>query len=587
MVPLREHLFISREYEIHQTFTTGGNELYISNKKAVSTLTLIILMLCAAVLGGIISYMSVIANFYLEPENTVGLVITEVNFPVDHADYFDITIMNPSHSPSGTNIAEIYFTSDGKRKNVTNTDLGELPIFLERGNSKTIRCFEKWGQFAGKTITVHVSATDASGAVRSVKTEYVKLEMEVEFDAAVSCKQFNLTIRNYPQSAINLTLTKVYINWEIPENIVLLPNCENATFPMSLPLNRSVSFQCFYDWESFVNPLVHVETLEGYYIEKRANATASILLLTTDVAFNETSSNEISVAILNSAESSTPVDITNIALAYDNKTDFINGSLVNPPLPYRLEKNKTVTFNCIWNWSNQSYRDINTTITAHTKQGFVSQSKTVRTPPQVVGKITDVRFDLDDTENFFVNVTNMPCSLHQINVTKIELDQNLTVMNYSIIDVGKQVMFNCKYNWTSFVGQNATITVHITYNENETSILCNLTLPYFKIRGVPFSNFSLGNSYVNITIYTSEFSTINATITQIFIETEGGTRLIDGTITSPKISPDGYELAKGIEITIVCPWDWNPYLGENVTVIVQTADGFQASKTVQVEQSLP
>jgi hypothetical protein len=66
--------------------------MHTPNKKAVSTLILIILMLCAAVLGGIIAYMSVIANFYLEPENTVGLVITEVYFTVDHADYFEVTI---------------------------------------------------------------------------------------------------------------------------------------------------------------------------------------------------------------------------------------------------------------------------------------------------------------------------------------------------------------------------------------------------------------------------------------------------------------------------------------------------------------
>ena len=52
------------------------------NKKAVSSLTLIILMLVSAVIGGIIAYMLTIA-YYVEieyniPENKIILTITDV-----------------------------------------------------------------------------------------------------------------------------------------------------------------------------------------------------------------------------------------------------------------------------------------------------------------------------------------------------------------------------------------------------------------------------------------------------------------------------------------------------------------------------
>lgn len=581
-------MFIERTYlsgSVRYNRTNKISEMInmhaLANAKAISNLGIIILMLGSAIFGGIISYMWVISNFYLEPRNTVDLVITDAKFPVNHADFFNITAMNPSHSPSATNITQIYFTVEGDNGiyNVTKTNPG-LPISLEKGTFKTIKCFPQggWGQFAGKTITVHVIGTNATGAIRSVKTKYVKLETDVDFNAAVSCKRFNVTVENDPYSAINLTLKKIYINWQSPENITLLPERENITLPMTIPIRKRISLQCFYDWETLVNPMVRIETSEGYIVEKRANASASVLLLISDVRFNETNPDEMSLKISNSAESSTLVDVSRVVLTYDNGTQYsINANL-------RINRNESVTFNCHWPWKN--YRDRNVTITAYTKQGFASPSKTVKTPPQVVWKIADVNCDLGNTTFFWVDVTNMPCSLYEINVTGIDFNSHSTNMTSLIIFTGDQKVFTCEYNWTSFVGKNANITVHVLYKRNESSsISYSLTLPYFKIVDVSFSSFLLGNPYVNITVCNSEFSTINATITEILIETENGTYLIDGTLTNPQISPNGYELTKGMNVTIVCPWNWRTYSNQEVTVRVHTADGCEATKTVIIPSS--
>jgi len=548
------------------------------NKKGVSTFILIILLLCSAVLGALLSYMWVMSNFYLEPENTVDLVITEVDFPVDHADYFYVTVMNPSHSPSETNITQIYFREEGKTtiSNVTDTYPEKLPIQVERGTSKTIKCVENWGESAGKEITVHVSALNASGAVKTVKTSFVKLELDVYFNALISCKEFTAVIRNPLNSAINLTLTRILVNGETPENMTI-------TLPRNLNVLESITLTGFYNWENLVNPRVRVETAEGYYAERATSANATMLLLVTDVIFNETNPNEAGVTLFNSEGSAISVDITNIALTYANKTDYINGSRANPSLPHRLGRNSNETFNCNWNWTDKSYRDIYVTVTAYTQQGFVSQPKTVKTPSEVVAKITDVEFDIDDTEHFLVNVTNMPSSLHEINVTKIMFNQNLTDTDSSIVAIGNQTSFICGFNWTGFLRENITITVYVAYDQTEKAMLpYHLILPYYKIKEVSFSTFELGNPYVNITIYNSNFSTINATITKILVKTENGTYLIDGTITNPKISPNGYNLTIGEEISIICPWNWNSYIGKDITIIVQSVDGFQASKNVQV-----
>ncbi len=243
---------------------------------------MIILLLVAVIFGALISYMWVMANFYLEPENTVDLAITEAVFPVNHADYFNLTLMNPAHSASGTNITKIYLTvENGKNLTEVNSTYPEtLPMPLPKGTTKTLQCYAYWGAFAGKEITVHVASVNGSGAAKAVKTETVQLELNVIFNASLTCKEFSASVINGLNSKINLTLTKVLVNNEPLQNL-------SISLPRTVPPGTSASFKGFYNWEYMANPLVNVTTAEGYWIAKRANATASVLLLVTDVSFDE------------------------------------------------------------------------------------------------------------------------------------------------------------------------------------------------------------------------------------------------------------------------------------------------------------
>jgi hypothetical protein len=561
----------------------------ITNKKAVSTIILIILILCSVVFGAFLSYMWVMANFYLEPENTVGLVITQVDFPVDHADYFYVTVMNPSHSPSGTNITEIYFTVEGNDKlyNVTDTSPA-LPISLEKGTNKTIKCSQDWGEFAGKTIAVQVSAMDASGAEASVKTKFVKLELETQFNATISCKQFNVTIKNDPQSAINLTLTRIYINLMSVENVSRLPDGQNVTFPINLFAGNSISLRCLYDWNTFSNPKIRVETSEGYYAEASANATASVFLLITDVVFNETNPDEVSVTVSNSQYSSTPVDISDIVLTYHNGTQDqqydINGSLTNPPFApyYRLDIGNTTTFNhCIWNWRN--YRDQNVTITAKVKQGFTPASETKKTPPPVVFKIKEVSFNLTDTSHFMVTVANMPCSLQNITITTIKVNETSLALNQTV-NIDEEKSFNCTFDWTNLRGEEVNITAYTS--DGLYALPINITLPSVDLKilvnELDFAKSTEGIPYVNVTIMNTLFSNRTVKIAQIIFKTENTTAIIDGALTNPALVPNGYILTVGANVTILCPWNWTLYPNLDLAITVQTAEGFSISQTLQI-----
>jgi hypothetical protein len=540
------------------------------NKKAVSTIILIVLILCSAVFGALLSYMWVMGNFYLEPE-TVDLVITNVDFPVDHADYFYVTVMNPSHSPSGTNITEIYFTVEGDNKlyNVTGTSPESLPITLERGTSETIKCLLSWGEFAGKIITVHVSAMNASGAVVYTSTEYVKLEVTAILNAALNCKQFNITIKNDPQSAINLTLTKIYINRMPIENISRLPDDQNVTFPIDAVAGNLISLRCLYNWETFKNPTIRVETSEGYYAETSANATASVLLLITDVAFNETNPNEVSITVLNSEVSSTSVDVSDIVLTYNNGTKYhINGSLTSPSLPHTLQTNSNVTFRCVWPWKD--YRDKNVSITVYTRQGYTPVSEMVKTPPEIVLKIM-ANFNLTDTDHFLVNVTNMLCSLQNITVTQIKFDTNQTSFTPQNITAGDWKQFNCTFNWTAFRRNTVTVTV----NASNVIVLQNVTLPYMylKIINANFTTTENGKNF-NVTIENIGNSLLNANITRIVVRFENETVF--------KVDGIEYIIEVGKNATLTFSWDWSLCKNKEVTISVYTSEGLEFVDTFTV-----
>lgn len=554
-------------------------------KRAISTLIVILLILCSLIIGGLTSYVWVLSNYYLEPENKIQLSIIDLNFAADHADYFYMTIMNPSHSPSGANITQIYYTIEGESNyhNVSTTEPESMPIRIERGTTKTVKCKTGWGEFAGKNITVHVVPLDGSGASLSATTKFVKLDVGTLFNATDSSKYFNVTVKNHEDSAINLTMINVYFNY-----YTLIPH-ENISIvlPKTFSNGTLVSFDCTYDWSNTVNPTVLVETAQGYiaYVTANVSATAN-LAIRTPLAFNESDPTEFNVTVANLADSSTSVNITSFDLTYDNGTQYhISSAYTSPSLPYKLDINSTGTITCKWNWTN--YRDRNVTITAYTKQGFVFPSKTVKTPSPVIFKIDTVDFNVTASGFFLVNVTNIPGSTKSINVTQINLNNNVTSFQPQIIPVGETMQFNCTFDWTSLKGNTATVTVYVADGllQANSTILPSVDLQVSD--AIVFGTTPEGFKYVNITIVNSAFSTREVTITQILFKTENKTDSIDGTISNPQFAPTGYALPTGSSVTVACIWNWTPYPGEDVTITVQTADGLTASRTFNIPLSPP
>jgi hypothetical protein len=511
------------------------------------------------------------ANYYMEPENMVDLVITSVDFPVNHADYFFVTVMNPTHSVSGTNITEIYFTVEGNdtKYSVSHTYPEELPITLDKGTTKTIKCDKNWGEFAGKTITVHISATNASGATYSFKTEFVKLHVQAYFNATESIKYFNVTIKNDAQSKINLTLTEVdfkVVDYQPITNM-------SIELPIVVPINSSIEFQCDFDWQGYPKPTVRVKTLEGYIFEVEEEVPLIAKLAVINVAFSETNTTELGVTLWNSPDSGTLVDVVNVTLI-DGEGNETEIGTFEPPV--RINKNETVTLNCAWNWTE--YRNKDVTITAYTKQGFKADSKTVKTPGPVVLKIMSLDFNLTGTESFSVNVQNMPCSIQAANITNFTIfyNNNFTEINGTavspnlsyILAVRENQTFNCTFNWASYKGLTINVTV---YTEEGFNATYSLTLPNVLLT-VDFDS-GKSTNYFTITIQNKAYLTIN--VTEIYVNDT----LINASITYPALP---VTIENNESITIVCPFEWQSLSGKEVTIIVKTENGFDITTTLVV-----
>jgi hypothetical protein len=527
-------------------------------------------------------------NYYNMPEDTTLLIVTNVIFPGPPAidlTYFNVTILNPSNSISDVNITAIRLSVEEKNEvyNITATDPEPLPFLIKRGTEHTFKCKKNWSDFAGETVRIEPVAVNASTKSYSYTTPRVKLNLTPNFDVTKSVEYFDLAIENMG-SIINITLSEIMLfGTSIKENVT-------PSLPYVLPPNQSETFRCDYNWESLrkQNVTITVESSEGYEKVYTTNELLGAVLSIQEVKFDYTDVMYFNLTISNSEDSTASATINRINLTLqDGTTVVINNTI--PPITIQsifntIRSNETKTFKCFWNWTQ--HRNETLTINAYALEGFTIPSKTTQTPPAVVWNITEVSFDLDDVAHFLVNVTNMRCSLHEINITKIMLDKNETIIDPPVtIQPGEQKAINCTLYWEDWINKTATITV-LTKSMNVSKIM-KISPVGLKLLGDDFIFSDLHDQYtnvtipyVNVTISNSINSLQNVTIIRIIFETQNKTYEIDSALTYPKLAPSGYILRKGENSIITCLWNWVLYLGSYpIKVTVYTAEGFQVSRT--------
>lgn len=534
-----------------------------SNVKAISTLMLTILMLCSVVLGAVISYLWVMASYYNMPENTTLLIVEDAVFPVFNARYFNVTILNPSNSISDVNITAIRLSVKGKNEvyNVTTAD-PHLPFPLRRGTRQTFKCIKNWGNFAGETVRIEPVAASASTKSYSYITPRVKLKLTTNFDVSQSIEYFNLTVENSAESVINLTISEIGV---FGFSINVTP-----PLPYILSPSQTKMFRCNWNWENLrgENVTITVKTSEGYESVYTTNKLPGAVLYIDEVKFDYTDTTYFNLTISSSEHSTATVTINRVNLTLPDETTITLNT--TPPLdiiPIPVPPNQTLTIKCFWNWTE--YRNETITVRVYTKQGFTALGKTVITPPAIIWDITDVKFDLDYIEHFLVNVTNMRCSLQNINITQIRFNENVTEIMLSSCEIsaGEERQLSCAFNWTGFKGQNVTITVCTADGLN---ISKDIMLPSVKLKIISASfKASEDGRYLNITVENVKESLLDVTVARIVVSLENETVYESRGI--------GILIEVGKNVTLTFSLNWDAYENEEVTISVFTEEGFEAT----------
>ena len=141
----------------------------------------------------------------------------------------------------------------------------------------------------------------------------------------------------------------------------------------------------------------------------------------------------------------------------------------------------------------------------------------------------------------------------------------------STLNKNSSETFVCPWNWTENRDKKVTVTIYTL--QGITAQYSQVT-PAPIILEIPEIDFNpLDTAIFRVTVENSEFSVADANITEITVILEDDiTKKINVTTPSlPKV------LNRTHLVQFNCTWSWGEYSGKNITLAVQTQEGYSAS----------
>jgi hypothetical protein len=249
---------------------------FIHDVKGISKLVLIFLLLVAFAFGALISYIWTMgfyapAEFHLPQRPTIE--IENVAFDEQDASFVDVTLLNPSYSPSDATILRIEArTLDDALLHTFDVTSPVTPYVLGKGRSQTFTCFWNWANYTGielppstgKNVEIRVLSENDMGEYVTVAKPFVSLSItDVSFNSTVSPDSFTVTVQNLETSETYVNVTSITVN--VAENITA--GTITPSLPRGLaPGEPAVTFTVPWDWADYSNQTVTitVHTRQGY-----------------------------------------------------------------------------------------------------------------------------------------------------------------------------------------------------------------------------------------------------------------------------------------------------------------------------------
>jgi archaellum component FlaF (FlaF/FlaG flagellin family) len=294
-----------------------------------------------------------------------NITIENVEFYAENATFFNVTLLNPSYSPSTVEIDTIMVsTNDGLLRMVTST-LPQLPYDLAPSNSQTFKAYWNWANYTGQTVNIIAFVAEGSGATFQKITPFMNLIIaSVNFDPSVSATNFTVTVQSMGSETF-MNITRITLNGE---NVTVSP-----LLPYTLG-NASATFTLARAWSDLQgkNATVKVETLQGFTAYKSQSVPE--VLRVSNIVFNATDTNSFNLTVQNVATPQISLNISQVKVDVLGETVIIEN--VVPPLPYTLQSNLEVLLVCSWNWSSYQGQNAIATVTVYTQQGFSRSAET-------------------------------------------------------------------------------------------------------------------------------------------------------------------------------------------------------------------
>jgi hypothetical protein len=551
------------------------------NKKALSSLAIILLLLIAAIIGGLISYLWVM-GYYISLKEKLptgsSAAITNLSFNPQNASAFNVTILNPSFSQD----PEIKVQQIGLSANTSGAEGAisfvqfsspTLPFYISRGTSQTFTCGKDWTQYVNRTVYVSVLVSNGSGSATPIRIPYTELSVDaVNFNASIGISNFTMTLQNKPLSATYVNVTEITLGSQTINSTLVKP----AGLP-SLAPNTTKVLTINLNWSAYAtNSLyqVQVKTRQGYAALFDARPP-QVALPVQAINFSPSDTTHFNVTVKSRITQNAFLNVTKIEVLLENNSI----KNVTPALSSSTNgvlANETKTFTCNWDWTN--YRNKNVILTVYTLQGIKSNGQQ-RTPLTVLLSITEDPV-FSDSQHFLLTVNNSKYSTKPANITSIQVQlENGTITTISTINpplayslgIGNTTMFSCSWNWANHLNESVNV---LTYTSDGYASFRSVKTPastsnYQVYLSIPWANFTAADTtHFSLNVTNSVSSNRNANVTRITVLLENGPE-IDATFT-PQVVPIGSTTA------FTCGWDWTTYRNKNAIIRVYTNEGLRA-----------
>ena len=396
-------------------------------------------------------------------------------------------------------------------------------------------------------------------------------------------RYFNVTILNPSNSISDVNVTAIRLimeeNNETYEITDVEIDGEPISFPYEIKRGTEQTFKCKRNWSDFAGKLVRIQPVTITASTKSYLYKVPTVKLIVDPTFDPSESVQyFMLTVKNTQESEINLTISEITLFEISISENLtaNGSKIE--LPQTLPPNAAITFQCNYNW--QGLRGQNVTLTVKTSEGYETKYTTNELRGAVL-EIKEIKFNETDCTYFNVTIENVEDStaaatIIGVNLTlpddttfRIDISPPLNVTPI-YISLNESITIKCLWDW--YLHRNETVKIDVYAKQGFTVPAETVTTPPSVILEIQETLFNLTdtNSF-RVNVKNLQTSLQNVTVSKILVLHKGKEIFKNETIRELDIDKD---------VTFACTWNWTKYKGENVTITVDTVQGFNAFYTL-------